>query len=60
MRAVREGRVYCIPDEYFNTPAPTLLQGLHALAAALHPSLFPELRPPRAIRAPVSFQENCP
>jgi iron complex transport system substrate-binding protein len=60
LKAVREGRVYCIPDEFLNTPAPTLIQGLHALAAALHPSLFPELRPPRAIRVPVSFQENRP
>ncbi len=49
LRAVREGRVYCIPDEYLNTPAPTLLHGLHALAAALHPTLFPEARVPRGI-----------
>src|SRR5882762_1825875 len=60
LKAVCEGRVYCIPDEFLNTPAPPLVQGLYALAAALHPSLFPELRPPRAIRAPVSFQENRP
>jgi iron complex transport system substrate-binding protein len=60
LKAVREGRVYCIPDESLNTPAPTLVHGLHALAAALHPSLFPELRPPRSIRALVSFRENCP
>ena len=33
--AVREGRVYCINDEYLNTPGPTLLAGLHALAAAI-------------------------
>lgn len=38
--AVREGRVYCIRDEYLNTPAPTLIQGLHALAAAIHPECF--------------------
>jgi iron complex transport system substrate-binding protein len=38
LRAVREGRVFCIADEWLNTPAPTLLLGLHALAAALHPS----------------------
>jgi iron complex transport system substrate-binding protein len=38
--AVRHGRVYCIPDEYLNTPAPTLLLGLHALAGALHPQVF--------------------
>lgn len=37
LRAVREGRVFCIADEWLNTPAPTLLLGLHALAAALHP-----------------------
>ena len=63
LRAVRQGRVYCIPDECLNTPAPTLLEGLHALAAALHPSLFPERRVPRAIRAtplPVSLQEHSP
>ena len=61
LRAVRKGRVYCIPDERLNTPAPTLLQGLYALAAALHPSLFPESLVPRAIRAtplPVPSQEN--
>lgn len=56
MRAVREGRVYCIPDEFLNTPAPTLLQGLHALAAALHPALFPENQAPRSI-TPVPTSE---
>jgi iron complex transport system substrate-binding protein len=40
LRAVRDGRVYCIPDEYLNTPAPTLLEGLDCLAAAVHPRLF--------------------
>ena len=42
MRAVREGRVYCIRDELLNTPAPTLLQGLRALAAVIHPECFPQ------------------
>lgn len=42
MRAVRDGLVYCIRDEFLNTPAPTLLEGLGALAAALHPELFPQ------------------
>ena len=41
LRAVREGRVYCVPDEYLNTPAPTLLEGLACLGAALRPDLFP-------------------
>lgn len=39
-RAVRNGRMYCIPDEWLNTPAPTLVDGLRALAAALHPDVF--------------------
>lgn len=42
MNAVKTGRVYCIRDEFLNTPAPTLLQGLRALAAALHPQDFPQ------------------
>jgi iron complex transport system substrate-binding protein len=41
LRAVIEKRVYCINDEYLNTPAPTLLAGLNALAAAIHPEHFP-------------------
>ena len=41
LRAVREGRVYCVPDEYLNTPANTILEGLACIASALHPDLFP-------------------
>ena len=41
LRAARNGRVYCIRDEYLNTPAPTLVHGLQALAAAVHPEHFP-------------------
>ena len=41
LRAVRERRVVCIPDHLLNTPAPTLLQGLACLAAAMHPALYP-------------------
>ena len=40
--AARNGRVYCLRDEYLNTPAPTLLHGLRALAAAIHPERFPQ------------------
>ena len=39
-RAARTSRVYCIRDEYLNTPAPTLLRGLDALAFAIHPDQF--------------------
>src|ERR1019366_2274856 len=41
LAAVRQGRVFCINDELLNTPATNLLDGLHALAWALHPELFP-------------------
>jgi len=39
-RAAKSGQVYCINDEFLNTPASTLLQGLRALAAAIHPEVF--------------------
>src|SRR5262249_42488203 len=35
LKAACDGRVYCINDEYLNTPGPTLLAGLHALEAAI-------------------------
>jgi iron complex transport system substrate-binding protein len=38
--AVRNSQVYCISDELLNTPAPTLVMGLRALAAAIHPAVF--------------------
>jgi iron complex transport system substrate-binding protein len=38
--AARSQRVYCVADELLNTPAPTLLGGLHALAWAIHPDHF--------------------
>lgn len=41
MDAVRRRQAYCMPDEWLNTPAPTLLHGLRALAAAIYPDSFP-------------------
>lgn len=38
--AVAARRVHCIPDQYLNTPATTLLEGLVAIAGALHPTVF--------------------
>jgi iron complex transport system substrate-binding protein len=38
--AARTSRIYCVRDEFLNTPAPTLLRGLDALAFAIHPELF--------------------
>ena len=48
--AVRNSRVYCIRDEYLNTPAPTLVRGLHALASAIHPDQFPQAEGIRCIK----------
>ena len=41
LKAVRSGRVFCIPDQYLNTPAQSLLEGLACVAAATHPQLHP-------------------
>jgi iron complex transport system substrate-binding protein len=40
LKAVQSGRVFCIPDDFFNTPSFNLLQGVLAIAGALHPHLF--------------------
>ena len=45
--AVRDRRVFCINDELLNTPASNLIDGLHAIAWALHPEIFSK---PRGIR----------
>ncbi len=39
--AAKTGRVFCVRDEFLNTPAPTLVHGLKALAHATHPEMFP-------------------
>jgi len=44
-KAAKAGRVYCIQDEFLNTPASNLLDGLRALAAAIHPELFGDVFP---------------
>lgn len=48
LRAVRQGRVFCVPDEWLNTPAHTLMTGLACLGAAMHPEIF--ARPERLVR----------
>jgi iron complex transport system substrate-binding protein len=53
---VQQSRVYCINDEYLNTPAPTLLQGLRVLAAAIHPEVFPSAPGLRQIQNEPSHQ----
>jgi iron complex transport system substrate-binding protein len=49
--AALTGRVFCIRDEFLNTPAPTLISGLHALAHAVHPEVFPPVIGIRQITA---------
>ena len=46
--AARTNRVYCIRDEFLNTPAPTLIQGLHALAWTIWPELIWRFSPESA------------
>jgi iron complex transport system substrate-binding protein len=43
LHAVRSGRVYCVPDQLLNTPAPNLMQGARALAGCIHPEIFGEM-----------------
>ena len=54
-------RIYCVRDEFLNTPAPTLLQGLHALAFAIHPEIFDRTEGIRRITGvPSSVAMNVP
>jgi iron complex transport system substrate-binding protein len=48
-RAAQAGRVFCVADEFLDTPAPTLLQGLDALTFAIHPEIFPRTKGIRQI-----------
>jgi iron complex transport system substrate-binding protein len=57
--AAINSRVFCIRDEFLNTPAPTLLQGLDALAFAIHPEIFPDTKGIRRItEVPASTVSN--
>lgn len=57
--AAQSGRVFCVRDEFLNTPAPTLLEGLNALAWAIHPEIFPRPKEIRQItRLPTAEAEN--
>jgi iron complex transport system substrate-binding protein len=58
LRAVRERRVHCIPDEFLNTPGPTLVKGLDCIAAAVHPNLHGRERGAAMLTLPVSNRER--
>jgi iron complex transport system substrate-binding protein len=61
IRAAVTSRIYCIRDENLNTPAPTLLRGIDALAHAIHPQLFPGTKGIRQItRVLSSTAANLP
>ncbi|MDR3765150.1 MAG: ABC transporter substrate-binding protein [Acidobacteriota bacterium] len=38
--AAREGRIYAVPDDWFNVPSLTLTLGLRAVRSTLHPRAF--------------------
>jgi len=56
--AAKQNRVYCIRDEFLNTPAPTLIHGLRALANAVHPQDFPQAAGLRCITQVCSSPER--
>jgi iron complex transport system substrate-binding protein len=58
--AAISGRIFCIRDEFLNTPAPTLLHGLDALAFAIHPELFPSTKGIRQITAVSASSAESP
>ena len=52
--AAINARLYCINDELLNTPGPSLIGGMRAIAHALHPELFPPVPGIRQISAVTS------
>ncbi len=58
--AARNSQIYCISDELLNTPAPTLIQGLRALAAAIHPESFVTVTGLRSIKEAPPVKDAAP
>jgi len=42
LRAVKEGRVHCFPEDLYGRPGPRLVEGLERLARVVHPEVFAE------------------
>ena len=40
LRAVKQGRIHCFPEDLFGRPGPRLVEGLERLARVVHPDLF--------------------
>lgn len=55
LRAVRNGRVHCIPDPFLNTPAHSLLDGLACIAATTYPEIYPGAASSTAVAAMLSL-----
>ena len=55
LRAVQSGRVFCIPDEFLNTPAFNLIEGLACITHALHPGSFPKHPRLKQLAQPAPF-----
>jgi iron complex transport system substrate-binding protein len=47
LHAVGERRFFCITEELLNTPAPSLIGGLRALASVIHPEIFGQTQSPQ-------------
>lgn len=60
LRAVRAGRVFCIPDQFLNTPAHTLLDGLACIAAATHPGIHAGKSASNAVAAMLRLAKHRP
>jgi iron complex transport system substrate-binding protein len=48
LRAVKQGRIHCFPEDLFGRPGPRLIEGLERLARVVHPEVFVEAPTGRA------------
>jgi len=53
LRAVKQGRIHCFPEDLFGRPGPRLVEGLERLAQIVHPELFPDAPASLSVRSRV-------
>ena len=51
LRAVKQGRIHCFPEDLFGRPGPRLVEGLERLAQVIHPELFVDAPAPSSANA---------
>jgi iron complex transport system substrate-binding protein len=51
LRAVKQGRIHCFPEDLFGRPGPRLVEGLERLAQVVHPELFVDAPAPSSVNA---------